>query len=93
MAEFAVSLLKQVQILQLEYMGRIQQEHLEEMKWDHFYEGLNLRYQHMLAHKVDGEHPTSYSNLLLAVWKLERQAEARDPLLLKTTLTGGSNGT
>ena len=45
----------------------------------------------MLAHKVDGKHPASYSNLLLAAQKLERQAEARDPLLLKNTTTGGSN--
>ena len=29
--------------------------------------------------------------LHLAAWKLERQAEARDPLLSKTTTTGGSN--
>ena len=47
----------------------------------------------MLAHKVDDEHPVGYSNLLLAAWKLERWAEARDPLLLKTTPTGGSNVT
>ena len=44
----------------------------------------------MLAHKVDDEHPTSYSNLLLAAWKLERWAKATDHLLLKTTTTGGS---
>ena len=36
--EFRVCLLQQVQILQLEYLGRIQQEHVEEMKQDHFYE-------------------------------------------------------
>ena len=41
--------------------------------------GLNLKYQCMLAHKVDGKHPTSYSDLLLVVWKLESQAGARDP--------------
>ena len=45
----------------------------------------------MLAHKVDGEHPTSYSALLLAAWKLDRWTEARDLLLLKTTTTGGLN--
>ena len=45
----------------------------------------------MLAHKVDGKHPTSYSDLLLAAQKLGRQAEARDPLLPKTTTTGGLN--
>ena len=39
--KFGVCLSQQVQILQSEYLGRIQQEHIEEMKWDHFYEGLN----------------------------------------------------
>ena len=47
----------------------------------------------MLAHKVDGEHPTSYSDLFLAAQKLERWAEARDPLLLKITTMGGLNVT
>ena len=61
----------------------IQQEHVEEMKQDYFYEGLNPKYQWMLAHKVDGKHPNNYSDLLLAAQKLERQAEARDLLLLK----------
>ena len=61
------------------------------MKQDCLYKGLNPEYWWMLAHKVDGEHPTGYSNLLLAAWKLERWAEARDPLLLKTTTTGGLN--
>ena len=45
----------------------------------------------MLAHKDDGEHPTCYSDLLLAAQKLERWAEATDPLLLKTTTIGGLN--
>ena len=40
-AVFGVHLSQQVQILQLEYPGRIQQEHVEEMKCNHFYEGLN----------------------------------------------------
>ena len=84
---------QQVQILQLEYLGRIQQEHAEEMKQDHFYKGLNPDYWCMLGHKVVGKHPSSYSKLLLAAWKLERQAEARDPLLAKATTTGGSNVT
>ena len=44
----------------------------------------------MLAYKVDGDHPTNYSELLLAAWKLERQNKARDPLLPKNTITGGS---
>ena len=42
---------------------------------------------------MDGEHPASYSDLLLAAWKLSRWAEARDPLLSKTTTTRGSNVT
>ena len=89
-AEFSMHLLQQVQILQSEYPGRIQQEHMEEMKWDYFYEGLNSKYWHILAHKVDGKHATSYYNLLPAAQKLERWAEARDPLLLKPTTTGGN---
>ena len=91
--KFNVHLTQQVQILQSEYLGRIQHEHIEEIKWDHFYEGLNPKYWCMLAHKVDAKHPTSYSVLLLAAQKLERWAEARDTLLLKTTTTGGSNAT
>ena len=65
-AELGVHLLQQVQILQSEYPWRIQLEHLEEMKCNHFYEGLHPEYRQMLAHKVDGEHPASYSNPLLA---------------------------
>ena len=37
--------------------------------------------------------PTSYSKLFLAAWKLERLAEARDPLLRKTTTAGRLNMT
>ena len=47
----------------------------------------------MLAHKVDGKNSTGYSDLLLAAQKLEWWAEARDPLLPKTTTTGGLNAT
>ena len=43
-AEFSVYLSQQVQILQSEYPGRIQQEHMEEMKHDCFYEGHNPEY-------------------------------------------------
>ena len=39
----------------------------------------------MMAHRADGENPVTYSKLILAAQKLERQAEGRDPLLLKTT--------
>ena len=63
------------------------------MKLDCSYEGLNPEYQQILAHKVDGEHPTGYSDLLLAAQKLKRWAEARDPLLLKTTPTRRLNVT
>ena len=47
----------------------------------------------MLAHKVDGENPVTYSELLLAARKLERWSEARDPLLPKTITIRGSNVT
>ena len=60
------------------------------MKWDHFYEGLNLEYWQMLAHKVDSENPAGYSDLLLAMRMLER-TEARDPLPPKTAVTSVSN--
>ena len=43
-ADGRVCLLQQVQIVQLEYPGRIQLEHIEEMKHDHYHEGLNLEY-------------------------------------------------
>ena len=45
----------------------------------------------MLAHKVNGENPVSYSKLLLAVQKLETWAEDRDPLVPKTTTARSSN--
>ena len=63
------------------------------MKHDCFYEGLNPKYQQMLPHKVDGEYPASYSSLLLAAQKLERWAEARDPLPSKTATAGRLNAT
>ena len=90
---FREFLSQQVQILQSEYLGRIQQEHIEEMKWDCFFESLNPKYWWRWAHKVDGEHPTRYSNLLLAAQKLDRWTKARDPLLPKTTTTKGLNET
>ena len=43
-AKFGVQSLQQVQILHSEYPGRIQPEHIEELKWDYFYEGLNPEY-------------------------------------------------
>ena len=50
-AEFGVCLSQQIQILPLEYPGRIQQEHVGKIKWDHFYEGLSPKFRHMLVHK------------------------------------------
>ena len=78
--EFWVHLSQQVQILQSEYLGRIQPEHIEEMKWNCFYEFLNTKCRQMLAHKVDGKIPAGYSDLLLATQKLDRRAKTRDPL-------------
>ena len=40
-ATFGACLSQQVKILQMEYLGKIQQEHLEEMKCNCFYWGLN----------------------------------------------------
>ena len=54
-AEFGVCLSQQLQILQSEYLGSVQPEHVEKMRPDCFYEGLNPKYQWMLAHKVDTE--------------------------------------
>ena len=90
-AEYRMHLLQQVQIFLLQYPGRIWPKHIVEMKCDQFYEGLNLEYQLLLAHKVDDENPAGHSNLLLAAWKLERREEARDPLPSKTAVTSGSN--
>ena len=70
-AEFGVHLCQQVQILQMEYPGRIKQEHVDELKWDHFYKSLSPEYWQMLAHKVDGENPVTYSKLLLTAQRLE----------------------
>ena len=58
--EFGVHLSQQVQIFHLEYPGRMRSKHIGKMKHDHFYEGLNPKYWHMLANKVDGENPTGY---------------------------------
>ena len=90
-AEFRVCLSQQVQLLQMEYPSRIQQEHVEEVKWDCFYKGLSPECQWMLGHKVSGENPVPYSELLLAAQKLKRWAEARNPLLPKITTAGSSN--
>ena len=64
MAEFGVCLSQQVQVLQMEYPSRIQQENVEEVQWDHFCVGLSTEYWQMLAHKVNRENPVTYSELL-----------------------------
>ena len=87
-ADFGVHLSQQVQILQTEYAGRIQQEHVKKVKWYCFYEGLSPEYQQMLTHKADGKNPTAYSEVLLTAQKLERWVEIRDPLLQKNPTTG-----
>ena len=92
-ADFGVCLSQQVQIFHTEYSSIIQKEHVEEVKWDCFYEGLSPKYWQMLVHKVNGENPVTYSKLLLAAQKLERWAETREPLLMKTTTTGSLNVT
>ena len=90
-AKFGVCLSQQIQILQMEYPGRIQQEHVEEVKQDCFYEDPSPEYQQMLAHKVDGEKLCYLFQVAPSFPELERQAEARDPLLLKTTTARSSN--
>ena len=90
-AELGVHLSQQVQIHQSEYPGGIHLEYWEEMKCDWFYEGLNPGHKLMLAHKVDSEHPASYSDLPLAAQKLERGGEARNPLPPMMTATNGTN--
>ena len=60
-AKLGVCLSQQVQILQMEYPGRIQLEHVEEVKQNHFDEGLIPKYWQMLAHKVNRESPVTYS--------------------------------
>ena len=64
---------------------------MEEVKQDHFYKGLSPEYWQMLTHKVNGENPVAYSELLLTGQKLERWAESRDPLLPKTPITRSLN--
>ena len=52
---------------------------MEEMKGDHFYEGLNPKYWQILAHKVDGENPAGYFDLLLATQKTGRKSRNQRP--------------
>ena len=93
MVEFGVHLSQQVWIFQSEYPGRIQQEQVEEMEWDHFYKGLNPKYWHMLAHKVDAKHPLATQSWSLPrSWKDGQKPEIlcsqRPPQLEDWMLTG-----
>ena len=58
------------------------------MKQDHFYKGLIPSYQQVLAYKVNGENPVTYSELLLTAQKLERWEEAKTPCSQKPLLLG-----
>ena len=82
-AKCEVCLSQQLQILQTDYTSRIQQEYVKEVRQDCFYKGLSPEYEWMLAHKVNGENPATFSEMLLAAQKLERQTEASShkPLL------------
>ena len=72
--------------------GRIQQEHVEEIKWDHVStRAWTPNISACWPTKWMANTPLATPDLLLAAQKLERWAEARDPLLPKTTTTGGSN--
>ena len=82
-AEFTVHLLQQVQIHQTVSPGRIQLEHVEDMKHDHSMRVLIPNTSKMLAHKVDGDHPASYSDLLLAKGKLEKTGRGQGPSTAK----------
>ena len=72
----------------MEYPSRIQQEHVEEVKWDHLYKGLSPEYWQTLAHQGWWWKSCHLFWIALTAWKLERWAEARDP-----PTTGSSNVT
>ena len=80
-AKFRVCLSQQVQILQMLYPGRIQQKHMEEVKWGHFYKSLSPKYRQMLAHKVDGKtlSPTLSSAGCLETGKVGRSQRPLAP--------------
>ena len=91
-AEFGMHLTQQFQKIQSEYPGRIPAgacggDEVGSLPWG----ALNPENRQMLAHKVDGKNPAVYSDLLLAMRKLERMTEARDPLPPKTAMTSVSN--
>ena len=76
-AEFRVHLSQQVQILQMEYPSRIQQEHVEEIKWDHFYKNLSPKHWWMLPISSIGEtlSPIPSCSLPPANWKGKQKPE------------------
>ena len=96
-AEFRVHLSQQVQILKSEYLGRIQQEQMEEMEWDCFYKGLNPKYWHMWLTKwmVNPLLATPTCSLWPGSWKdgqkLEIPCSQRPPQLKDQMLPGHSH--
>ena len=53
MLEDGVKLAQHVQIIQTEFPRCIRDEHLEGVKHDCFYKGFKVKYQVMLAHKME----------------------------------------
>ena len=51
---------------------------MEDVKHDHFYEGLCESLQTQLAHKMVRDHLSKYNDLLLATHKLEKRKEIKD---------------
>ena len=83
-AEFGYALLQHVQILQSEYPGRIQLEHLEEQSSTRVLI-LNNGKCWLIKWMVSSQPATP--TWLLATQKLERWAEVRNPLPLKMAVT------
>ena len=74
------------------YSSQSIQEGFNKSMWRRWNEIASMRaWTPYTGTNMDGECPASYLDLLLVVHKLERLAESRDPLLPKTTTTGGSN--
>ena len=70
MSEYGVWLALHVWIIQTDLPRHIRDEHLEGVKHDHFYEGLNEEYQVMLAHKMENEWSATYIELLTVLGRL-----------------------
>ena len=78
MAKFGIRLTEQVQILWDEFPRRFLARYMEDVKRDHFYEGLHESLQTQLAHKMERDHLSTYNDLLLATCKLEKRKEIKD---------------